>query len=80
MQIKELAEKTRFYKQTPEGVSYMCKAIEKLRDDAVMERNIQVAISLLTIGKLSFEDIASVSKLPVERVREISEEMKSTSA
>lgn len=37
MKIKELADKTRYFKETPEGVSIMCKAIEDMRNEAVME-------------------------------------------
>lgn len=75
MKIKELADKTRYFKETPEGVSIMCKAIEDMRNEAVMEaeklKSYQIALKLLQRGKETFEEIAEDSGLTLEEVAEL---------
>ena len=34
---EELAKTARYYKENPEGVKYMCKIIEEMRDEARQE-------------------------------------------
>ena len=61
---------------TPEGVEYMCKAME----DRITDEKLRIAYNLLLLGTVSKEDIAKVTKLPVERVYKLEEEMKSVTA
>lgn len=76
MLLTPLADRTRYFKETPEGVDYMCKAME----DRLNERVVGVAYNLLLLGTVSKEDIAKVTKLPIETINELEEEMKSVSA
>ena len=39
MYTKQLADKTRYYEETPEGVSDMCKAIEEMRKKHRFKQN-----------------------------------------
>lgn len=75
MYTKPLAEKTRYYKETPEGVSYMCKAIEEMRNQAQAEREyqtqIKIALNLISLGTVSIEDIAKATNLSLEDVQEL---------
>jgi len=84
MKIKELADKTRFFKETPEGVSIMCKAIEEMRNEAANEaamlEKVQMVMNLLSLGTVSKPDIAMVSGLTLEEINEIEQQMSSVTA
>ena len=54
----------------------MCKAME----DRINEIMVGVAYNLLLLGNVSKEDIAKVTKLPIETINELEEEMKSVTA
>lgn len=71
MQLKELAERVRFYKETEEGVSQVCEAIERIRNEAELMKAYDIALSLLTDGIYSHEKIAALTGLPLEDVEEL---------
>jgi hypothetical protein len=50
----------------------MCKAIEDMMNDSRSAANIETAKILLTLGKLTFEEIAESTHLPLEKVQELS--------
>lgn len=77
MKIKELADKTRFFKETPEGVSIMCKAIEDMCNEAAKLNSYQIALKLLQRGKETFEEIAEDSGLTLSEVTELAAQMSS---
>lgn len=54
----------------------MCKAME----DRINDEKIMIAYNLLLLGTVSKEDIAKVTKLPVETITELEEKMKNISA
>ena len=74
MYFELLAERTRYLKEDPKGVSYMCKLME----DRVKEENLiqayEFALKLLKRGKLTFDEIAEDSGLTLEEVQELAEE------
>ena len=74
MCYEELSDRVRHYKETKEGVDTMCKAMEDMRNEAVMRDRIENAIKMIESGKLSLEDIAVFSSLPLEKVRELAGE------
>lgn len=76
MYIEPLAEKTRYCKEDPKGVSEMCKIME----DMVIEEKCRDAVRLLRTGKLSVEDIADALKLPLETIKELAEKYKDKTA
>ncbi len=84
MKIKELADKTRFFKETPEGVSIMCKAIEDMRNEAAREaamlEKIQMVTKLLQRGKETIEEIAEDSGLTIEEVNELAAQISSVTS
>mgnify|MGYP000168244113 FL=1 len=81
-----LAERVRYFKETEEGASSMCKAMEELARDFAgelakeaeergMQRGredgkIDIVLEMLR-GKLPLEMIAQMSKFPLERVKEL---------
>ena len=79
MKIKELADKTRYFKETQEGVSIMCKAIEDMRNEAAKEaamlEKIQLVMNFLSLGTVSKNDIAKASGLTLDEINEIEQQM-----
>lgn len=52
-----------------EGVAAMCKAMEDMRNEAVMDERKDVACRLLKMGGMTLDKIAEISKLSIEEVR-----------
>jgi predicted transposase/invertase (TIGR01784 family) len=75
MYIKQFADKTRFFKETPEGVSQMCKAIEDMRNEAETIKSIKIAIEFIKMGNVSYEEIARGCGLTLEEVQELAAEV-----
>ena len=69
MHYKVLADRVRYFKEDEKGVGAMCKAVE----DLVKEEVIEMVESMLELGVLTMEQIALVSKLTLEEVKEIAE-------
>ena len=78
MNYELLAEKARFFKETEEGVSHMCKLNEEMRNEtateAAMLEKIQIALNLLSLEAMSYEDIAAATGLTLEDVKELAEQ------
>ena len=75
MNYELLKNATRYYKETQEGVEYMCKAFEELAekraDEKVLEEKRDVAVRMIADGKLSAEEIARYLGLPINMVEEL---------
>jgi len=75
MNYGKLSERVRYFKETEEGVKAMSKAMEELAkkwaEEEIQERNEEVALELLQLGRMDYEEIASVSKLSVETVERL---------
>ena len=68
-----MAEKTRYLKENPKGVTEMCKVMEQLRDESLAEgRETQAkdtALRMLQKG-FSIEEIADIINVSVEIVKQ----------
>ena len=75
MKTPELAERTRTFKETPKGVSYMCEIIEKLQEEsaaeAALKKSLEIALDLLRLGKLTISEIGSSTKLSADTVKQL---------
>ena len=83
MLCEPIAKVTYKYKNTPEGVDYMCKAVEeyglkrekegilKGRQEGHQEGIIDSVIKFIKKGKLSYEEIADNFDMPVDEVRKL---------
>lgn len=75
MHYKELADKVRYFKEDEKGVAAMCKVLEDMRNEsaraAVEHRNVEVANTLLKLGKLTFEEVAESAGLTIEQVKQL---------
>ena len=74
MHYELLAEKTRYYKEEPKGVSEMCKIFEEMVVETRAEDAYRFALNLLNLNELSYEKISAVTGLTIEEVKEIAEE------
>ncbi len=70
MNYDMLAERTYYFKNTKEGVSEVCKAMEDMRNEAAYNRSIEIACEMLKDG-LSVEKTSQYSHLSIEKVKEI---------
>ena len=78
MHYELLAERTRYYKEDPKGVSNMCKLMEdRVKEEAIIAEKLkayQIALKMLAGGKLTFDEIAEYSGLTLEEVKELAKE------
>lgn len=78
MYFRELADRTRFYKEEKEGVGSMCKALEEMREEAERKgeekTKKEIIKSLLDQGSLPLEEIAKCVKVSLEDVIRIKTE------
>lgn len=68
-----LANEVRHYKEDEKGVQTMCKAMEELCNEVANETREEMAIALIGVGKLSYEEIALSTKLPIEKIKELAD-------
>jgi len=70
MNFDLMKQTAKFYKEDPKGVEIVCVAFEQTRN----EKAIRIAMNLIEKGKLSFEEIAEVCELPLEKVQELAKQ------
>ena len=75
MKLRLLAEKTRYFKKDEKGVKRMCKIMEDFAREERAEQAEEMAIGMLEVGKMTHEEIASVSKLSEDKVKELAESL-----
>ena len=71
MHYPVLAERTKYFKESKEGVAIMCKVMEDMRNQAQKESLVNAALRLLEMGKNTLDEIAKVCSLSVEEVEEL---------
>lgn len=79
MYYEVLAKRARFFKQDEEGVAAMCKIMEEMRNEAAREaareaeqnKAKRTAMRMIKSGKMSLEDIADYTELPLETVKDL---------
>ena len=71
MNFKLMADRTRYLKEHPEGVSQMCKVIEDMRKEERQEERVEIAKNMLLDGMLSLEKIAEYARLPLDEVKKL---------
>ncbi|MCI8908833.1 MAG: nuclease [Angelakisella sp.] len=75
MYYDELSQRVRFFKESKEGVTTMCKAMEDMREKSLKEGErknmIDTAKRMLLLGRYALEEIADISGLPLEEVLQL---------
>ncbi len=86
MNFKLIADRTRYLKENPKGVSEMCRILEEMKEESLqegmkqgMEQGIQeekrmTVLRMLKSGKYQLEEIAAVSGLSLDEVKRLKEE------
>ena len=76
MVLTPFADIMKFLKETPKGVDRMCKIMEERVRDTEYRYSINFAVKLLKRGKDTIEEIAELTGLTIEIVKQINEELK----
>ena len=71
MNFELMAERTRYLKENPEGVSEMCKVIEDMRTQERKETMMEIALRMLEAGRYALEEIVSISGLSLDEVKNL---------
>ena len=75
MNFEVMANRTRYLKEHPKGVSEMCKVIEDMRREERKETRketmVEIALRMLEAGKYALEEIANISGLSLEEVKKL---------
>ena len=70
-----MAERTRYFKENPEGVSRMCKIMEDMinetRNETLKESAVNTAKRMIAVGKYALEEIVNISGLSLAEVKEL---------
>ena len=69
MYYEILADRVHYFKEDVKGVATMCKVMEDMRNEASYEKTVEIVLSLLTTGKLTYEEIAKSSGLTINEVK-----------
>ena len=64
-----LAEKTRYLKENPKGVSEVCKQMEDLRNESIFEGKILTLIDLVEDGTLTLDKAAAKAGMTVTQFK-----------
>ena len=79
-----LADRVRFFKESKEGIAVMCKVMEDMRNESLQEgmkeglkKGMQDAVRrMLEAGKYELDEIAAVSGLTLDEVKDLQKGMK----
>ncbi|MBR1443592.1 MAG: hypothetical protein IJ583_08670, partial [Firmicutes bacterium] len=66
----EMADRTRYFKETPKGVAYMSKIMEDFKKEAVMENAKEIALNLLKAGQ-TVTFTSTMTKLTFDFVKQL---------
>lgn len=69
-----LAERVKFFKENNEGVAIMCRAIEEMRAQERQEEKREVACRMLSAGKYTLDEIANISGLAIDEIKQLQTE------
>ena len=79
MKYKLLAAKTRYYKKDEKGAKKMSPVMEEYAAAIAAEEKAalseEIAMNLLEMGKMTYEEIATAAKLSESKVRELAEQL-----
>ncbi len=77
MNFELMADRTRYLKENPKGVSEMCRIMEDMRNESlkegIKEGMKETALRMLTAGKYALEEIANISGLTLDEVNQLKE-------
>lgn len=75
-----MAERTRYLKEKPEGVSEMSAIVEEMCNEAVYFNSLEIAKRMITGKKATLEEIAEYTGLPLDEIMELTGTQKNEAA
>lgn len=76
MKLSLLAKRTKYFKETIEGVSYMCRTNEEMCNEVKYDTSIDIALTILSKGKLTIEEISEYCGLTIEEIKDLDKQIK----
>lgn len=73
MKYEVLAERVNYFKNEVGGVDNMCQISEEIRRDAIYESSEEIALNLIKLNTLTFDEIAKATGLTVDEVKALAE-------
>ena len=78
MNFELMAERTRYLKEDPKGVSEMCQIMEDMRNESlkegIQEEKKMTVLRMLEAGKYVMEEIVNISGLSLDEVKKLKAE------
>ncbi len=74
MHFELMADRTRYLKENPKGVSEMCRIMEDMRNESIQEEKRMTVKRMLSDGILTLEKIAEYSELSIDEVKKLKTE------
>ena len=75
MNFELMADRTRYLKENPKGVSEMCRIMEDMRNESlkegIKEGMKQAVLRMLATGQYALEEVANISGLSLDEVKEL---------
>lgn len=66
-----MAERTKYLKENPKGVSEVCKVMEDMRKEERAEERADVALRMLKAKKYALEEVVNISGLSLEEIKKL---------
>lgn len=73
MKYEVLAERVNYFKNEVGGVDNICQISEEIRRDAIYESSEEIALNLIKLNTLTFDEIAKATGLTVDEVKALAE-------
>lgn len=64
MHYSVLANRVRYFKETEEGVTIMCRAMEEMRNESVFKTQVKNLISIMDAFKITVQEALKVLQIP----------------
>lgn len=71
MNYELMAERTRYLKENPKGVSKMCKILEDMRNESRKQGIKEIALRILAVGRYALDEIVNISGLSIEEAKQL---------
>ena len=71
MNYKQLSDRTRYFKETEEGVRRMSDWLKSFVDEELHKDRLNLAMKMVESGKLSYDEISELLDLPLDEVEEL---------
>ncbi len=78
MNFELMAERTRYLKENPKGVQEICKIMEDMRNESLIEGikegMKETVLRMLDAGKYVLEEVINISSLSLEEINQLKAE------